>query len=213
LRITVLGGTGYAGSHIVTEAAVRGHEVTSVSRTLPEPQQDGVEYVVGDARIAADRKAALEKSDVIIAALAPRGDMVDAMRDSISALASEAATAGVRVGVVGGAGTLLTHPGGPRVVDTPTFPAHVKPESLIQGGILDDLRGTPDTVDWFYISPAGAFGAFNPGERLGRYRTGDDVLLVDENGASNISGHDFGKAVIDEVETPTHHRRRFTVAY
>jgi uncharacterized protein YbjT (DUF2867 family) len=32
-RITVLGGSGYAGGAIVAEAAKRGHEVTSVSRT------------------------------------------------------------------------------------------------------------------------------------------------------------------------------------
>ncbi|HBX80751.1 MAG TPA: NAD-dependent epimerase, partial [Propionibacteriaceae bacterium] len=32
-RITVLGGTGYAGSNIVKAAAARGHQVTSFSRT------------------------------------------------------------------------------------------------------------------------------------------------------------------------------------
>ena len=32
-RITILGGTGYAGAAIVAEAANRGHEVTSVSRS------------------------------------------------------------------------------------------------------------------------------------------------------------------------------------
>jgi hypothetical protein len=32
-RITVLGGTGYAGSAVVREAVRRGHEVVAVSRT------------------------------------------------------------------------------------------------------------------------------------------------------------------------------------
>ena len=31
-RITVIGGTGYAGSNVVSEAGARGHQVTSYSR-------------------------------------------------------------------------------------------------------------------------------------------------------------------------------------
>ncbi|MGC8107635.1 NAD-dependent epimerase/dehydratase family protein, partial [Salmonella enterica] len=34
-RIAVIGGTGYAGSHIVTEAVRRGHTVVSVARSVP----------------------------------------------------------------------------------------------------------------------------------------------------------------------------------
>ena len=34
-RIAVLGGTGYAGSHIVAEAVRRGHTVLSVARNVP----------------------------------------------------------------------------------------------------------------------------------------------------------------------------------
>jgi uncharacterized protein YbjT (DUF2867 family) len=46
-RISVLGGTGYAGSAVVAEAAQRGHTVTSISRNAPEQRIDGVEYVEG----------------------------------------------------------------------------------------------------------------------------------------------------------------------
>ena len=53
-RITVLGGTGYAGSAVVREAAARGHEVTAFSRTLPAEQVVGVTYVQGDAVDEAD---------------------------------------------------------------------------------------------------------------------------------------------------------------
>ena len=48
-RITVIGGTGYAGSAIVTEAAARGHQVTVFSRSLPAERVPGVNYVQGDA--------------------------------------------------------------------------------------------------------------------------------------------------------------------
>ena len=41
----------------------------------------------------------------------------------------------------------------------------------------------------------------------------DDVLLVDDQGDSNLSGADLGTAVVDEIENPVHRRRRFHVAY
>ena len=34
-RIAVIGGTGYAGSHIVAEAARRGHTAVSIARSVP----------------------------------------------------------------------------------------------------------------------------------------------------------------------------------
>lgn len=48
-RITVIGGTGYAGSNIVREAHARGHDITSFSRSEPETRLDGVTYRRGSA--------------------------------------------------------------------------------------------------------------------------------------------------------------------
>jgi uncharacterized protein YbjT (DUF2867 family) len=47
--ITVVGGTGYAGSAIVREAAKRGHDVVSFSRNVPaeEARVEGVRYETG----------------------------------------------------------------------------------------------------------------------------------------------------------------------
>ena len=42
---------------------------------------------------------------------------------------------------------------------------------------------------------------------------GKDDLLVDEKGDSFISVEDYAVAMIDELETPKHHKERFTVAY
>lgn len=50
-----------------------------------------------------------------------------------------------------------------------------------------------------------------PGRRTGKFRIGDDDLLIGENGASRISVEDFAFAMIDEIERPAHPRRRFTV--
>ena len=43
-RIAVIGGTGYAGSHIVAEAVSRGHTVVSVARKVPAERIEGVTY-------------------------------------------------------------------------------------------------------------------------------------------------------------------------
>ena len=93
------------------------------------------------------------------------------------------------------------------------MPALFKSFSVVLTAILDGLRQAPEGIDWFYVSPAESFGSYNPGQRRGEYRTGGDVLVVDDQGVSDISGADFGLAIVDEIETPVHRRERFTVAY
>lgn len=212
-QVTVIGGSGYAGSHIVEAAALQGLDVTSMSRGESAQQVPGVNYVQGSITEAADRARALAGADVVVVAVSPRGDMVGRVRPAIAELATEAAAAGVRLGVVGGAGSLLQSEGGDLVMNGPDFADAVKPEASEMGGVLDDLRATPETLDWFLISPAATFGAWAAGEHRGEYRVGGDVLLTDAEGKSEISGADFGVAVADEIAKPQHRRARFTVAY
>jgi putative NADH-flavin reductase len=212
-RISVFGGTGYAGSAIVAEAAQRGHTVTSISRKAPEQRIDGVEYVEGSLLDADTRAKVLANSDVVVVTVAPRGNMAGRVHPGITALAAGAERAGVRIGVVGGAGSLQVAEGGPRLFDTPDFPSEYRPESLEMAAALDDLTAAPESLDWFYLCPPAGFGGFAPGERRGTYRVGGDVLLTDDEGNSFIGGADFGTAVVDEIEQPAHRRTRFTVAY
>lgn len=213
-RITVVGGTGYAGGHVVAMAASRGHEVTSWSRSLPEQKVEGVTYATGDVRDDHVLAQVVRGADVLVTALSPRGDLAGegvqrALQQRIAAAAKEA---GVRLGVVGGAGSLLVAEGGPKVHETDGFPEEFRPEAQEMGGVLEDLRAGDPELDWFFVSPAGTFGAYAPGEYTGSYRVGGDVLLTDENGESFISGPDFALAMVEEIENPTHRRQRFTVA-
>lgn len=212
-QITILGGTGYAGSHIAREAVSRGLSVRAFSRSVPETPIEGVDYVTGDVQDADTLTAAVTGTDVVVVALSPRGGQEGKVAPLIARLAAEAETANVRVGVVGGAGSLLVAPGGPRVVDTPDFPEAVKPEAFEMGEALEQLRTTPESLDWFYVSPAGGFGAWAEGEKTGTFRVGGDILLADAEGKSEISGADFAQAIVDEIVTPAHSRTRFTVAY
>jgi putative NADH-flavin reductase len=55
-------------------------------------------------------------------------------------------------------------------------------------------------------------GGLRPSE-IPEFRLGGDQLLADDNGKSRISMEDFAIAMVDELERPTHSRRRFTVGY
>lgn len=213
-HITVLGGTGYAGAAIVEEAAGRGHQVVSVSRNRPEALSDGVDHSAGDATDQQFLQNLVSATEHVILALSPRGTMEGKVREVAELLIPIAAAAGVRVGVIGGAGSLRVSPEGPRVVDTEDFPQEFRAEALELADVWDQLRATERDLDWYYISPAAEFGAHNPGQRTGAYRTDDSgVLLTDAVGDSHLSAEDLGVAVLDEIETPARHNIRFAVAY
>lgn len=214
-RITVLGGTGYAGSAIVTEAAKRGHDVTAVSRTAPTSSVDGVEYVTGSVTDTAVLESAIAGRDVVISALSPRGDMAGKVEKILEDLSDRLSGTGTRLGHVGGASSLLVEAGGPRLWDISKehVPVELRPEIETGLTILEDFKATDDAVDWFYVSPPENFGSWIDAPVTGAYRLGGDVLLRNEAGESTISAADLALAVLDEIETPAHRRARFTAAH
>lgn len=214
-RITILGGTGYAGAAIAAEAARRGHEVTAVSRTVPEAPVEGVEYVTGSVLDGAVLDSVLEWRDVVISALSPRGDMAGKVEGVLQELVGRLAGTPTRLAHIGGASSLLVEAGGPRLWDVTKehVPDEVRPEIETGLAILDDFRAAPESLDWFYVSPPENFGSWVPAPIKGEYRLGGDVLVRDEAGESTISAADLALAVVDEIEKPAHHRKRFTAAH
>jgi len=211
-RIVVLGGTGYAGRHIVAEAVNRGHEVVAVSRSVASDPVSGASYVQGSALDLAGLGEVFDGADAVVSALSPRGDMADRALDALRNVATRLQGTSTRLGVVGGAGGSLVAPGGPRLFDL-DFPEEYKHEAQVGIDSLDLLEATDAGLDWFFIHPAEVFGPWAEGERTGHYRDGGDVLVRDAEGKSFISGADFAVAVIDEIEQGNHHRERFTVGY
>lgn len=125
----------------------------------------------------------------------------------IRSIIAAAKAAGVpRLLVVGGAGSLNVAPG-KQLIDTPEFPENWKGTAEGARQALALLREESE-LNWTMLSPS---ALIEPGRRTGKFRIGDDDLLIGENGASRISVEDFAFAMIDEIERPAHPRRRFTV--
>ncbi|MBT2264017.1 NAD(P)-dependent oxidoreductase [Rhodococcus erythropolis] len=210
-KIAVFGGNGFAGSAIANEAASRGHEVTVVARSAQSGT--GTNVVQGSVHDNTIVEQITADNDVVVVAIPAREIDGKRLLDAVTPLADAAARNGARIAVVGGAGSLLVAEGGPRVVDTPDFPDAYKGEALAHADVLDALRATDSNVDWFYVSPAAAFGAHAGVAPKGSFQVGGDILLTDAEGNSAIAGEDYAHAFVDEIETPAHRRQRFTVAH
>lgn len=213
-RITIIGGSGYAGAAIVEEAAARGHKVTAVSRSLPQEQVPNVAYVQGDASDEPGLAALIADTDIVVGALSPRGTLADSYREVYGTIARLADTAKVPLFIVGGYSSLRPAPGAPRfVTDLSHAPAELHAElTTVAALVADDLPATPATLDWVFVSPAGKFGSYVPGEKLGRYRIGGDVALNPEGGGE-ISGADYALGFVDVIDQGNHHRAHINLAY
>lgn len=209
--IVVFGGTGYTGANIVREAASRGHDVVSVSRSKPDEPVAGVRYETGDvSEVAA---GVIAGADAVVATLSPRAETAGRLVEVYGELARLSAEAGARYLQVGGFSSLRPAPEAPRFVEG-EIPQEYRAEAL-EGEATRVLlvENAPDDLDWVFVSPAGSYGAWVAGERTGTFRVGGEVALFDAEGGSNISGADFAMAIVGEIDTPKHHRELISVAY
>ena len=213
-RIVIIGGTGYAGSAIIAEAAARSHKVTALSRSVPTDRVEGVDYVRGDATDEATLATVISGADVVVAALAPRGPLAGPFRDVNRTIARLADIEHARLFVVGGFSSLRPAAGAPRFVeDLSDVPEEVHDEVLAGAAlIVEDLPATPETLNWVFVSPARMFGSFAPGERRGEYRLGDDVAVAPDGGGA-ISAPDYALGLVDLIERDGQHRAHVNLAH
>lgn len=206
MKVALIGITGRVGTRVAEELRQRGHTVTGIARNPERVEaQSGLSVVKGDASDPASLAPLLAGHDTVISA--GRFVSMDAAK-----LVDAVKRAGVpRLLVVGGAGSLEIAPG-KALIDTPDFPEAYKPEAAAGRAFLQVLRAEPkdSPLNWTFLSPS---ALFEPGERSGKFRLGDDALLVDGNGKSWISMEDFAIALVDELEKNAHPRARFTVGY
>lgn len=203
MKIAIVGATGNVGQRLTAEALSRGHEVTALARKTGDlPEQNNLHVVAAD--ILSDQAAsALNGQDAVIYSLKFSNFDYD------KALETFRKSDAPRLLIVGGAASLLAEPGGPALIDTPGFPEEIKIEAEPARKVKNNLVAS-GTDDWTYLSPSIMIG---PGERTGKFRLGDDVVLKDAEGNSHISYEDYAVAMIDEAENPKHQGKRFTVGY
>jgi uncharacterized protein len=217
MKIVLYGATGRAGSRILAEVLQRGHEVVAVVRH-PErlTAQSGLSVQAGDLSGVETIAKSIDGAQAVVSAYGPPPDkpedLVEVTKREISAVQQVSQQASSpehapRLVVVGGAGSLEVAPGVP-VVNTPDFPAAWKAIALAHQRTLELLRAS--SIDWTYLSPS-AF--FEPGQRTGTFRLGQDALLTAVDGKSWISMEDYAIALVDELERPQHRRQRFTIGY
>lgn len=217
-NVALIGASGFAGSAILDELLSRGHQVTALVRNPENVNVSNANLTVVrcDATDPAALAKVVEGKDAVISAYNPGWANPNMYEDTLRnypLILEGVKRSGVnRLLIVGGAGTLFVKPG-LRLVDTGTLPEAWIPGVKSLGEFYLNTLMQETTIDWVFLSPAANLGDLKKGVRTGKYRTGKDDLLVDEQGNSFISVEDYAVAMVDELETPVHHKERFTVAY
>jgi putative NADH-flavin reductase len=93
------------------------------------------------------------------------------------------------------------------VHDAPDYPGEYRPVSLGHAAQLEVLRTAGPGLDWVLLVPPPTFLDPDAG-RTGHYRTGGAAVLS----MGTLSYADLAVALVDEIETPRHHRAVVAVA-
>jgi putative NADH-flavin reductase len=206
-KIVVFGAGGKAGRAAVEEARRRGHQVTAIVRD-PAKHADlatnAVRIVAGDVTDLNSVVQVAEGHDAAISCVYDAGAQPDVFFAGAARVLLDGLTrAGVGRLVVVGLASVLETASGALLMDTPGYPQEYRFFYLGHAAGTDVLRAATTTLDWLVISPAGDFD--HGGARTGQYRT------APAEASSRISYADFAIALLDEIDTPKHHRTHFGV--
>jgi putative NADH-flavin reductase len=125
MNIALIGATGFVGSALLEELLSRGHEVRALLRDPAKlPARPGLQARAVDVLADGDLAAELQGVDAVVSAFNAgwaNPQLHDDFLRGSDAIAAAARKAGVRLIVVGGAGSLFIAPG-QQLVDSPAFP-------------------------------------------------------------------------------------------
>lgn len=204
MNLAVIGATGYVGDAVVRELAARGHNITAFARNPAKVLAAANVRAVAADVTAADFAAQLAGFNAVVSAFNPGWTNPHIARDfraGYAAILAAAKAAQVPyLLAVGGAGSLYVAPG-VQLIDTPAFPQEIYDGANAARELLRDLQARDD-LNWSLISPPARLGAeagFSE-ERTGKYRLGQDDLLMDGDAPAGISVADLAVAIADDVE-------------
>ncbi|WP_277632590.1 NAD(P)-dependent oxidoreductase [Avrilella dinanensis] len=215
MKVAIIGATGFVGSKLVNEALNRGLEVTAIARKTENISAKNVNKVSVDVNNVNQLSEVLKNQDVVISAFNAgwtNPNLYDDFLSGAKSIQQAVKQAGVqRMIVVGGAGSLYANEN-QQLVDSPDFPAEIKPGATAARDYLNMLK-EETTLDWAFFSPAIEMHPGITEGRTGKYRLGKDYPVFDENNISKLSPEDVAVVLLDEVQEPKHHQERFTAAY
>ncbi|WP_218240533.1 NAD(P)-dependent oxidoreductase [Comamonas fluminis] len=219
MKVALIGSTGFVGASVLEELLQRGHEVVVLVRH-PEkfPVREHVQIIKADVQHADEVKRAVAGVDAVVSAYNAgwtNPNIYDDFMSGSRAIVQGVKAAGIkRYLVVGGAGSLYVN--GQQLVDSPEFPAAIKPGATAARDMYTELQKERD-LDWTVLSPAVGFHGGSAAQakgRTGHYRSGKDEPLMQAGGQpGDISVQDLAVALIDALEQSAHIQARFTVAY
>ena len=214
MKIVLIGATGMVGKDVLKEAASRGHDVTAIARNTGKiAEGERVTPLSLDIQRSEELGEAMRDADVVISAFNPGWDDPEIYQHHLEgsrSIARGAEKAGVRLIMVGGAGSLYA-PDGSQFVDGEAFPDEWRQGAKAARDILKELeKGDYSPLDWTFVSPA---FELSPGPKQGGFELGKDHPVADSEGRSRISSGDLAAAIVDEAEKPEHKAERFTLGY
>ena len=213
MKIALIGATGFVGKALLEELLNRDHSVRALQRDPAKlAARPGLEVRSLDVLAGDNLAAELEGVDAVVSAFNAgwaNPNLHDDFLRGSDAIAAAAREAGVRLIVVGGAGSLFIAPS-QQLVDSPAFPAEWKQGALAAREVLTRLRADTTALDWTFVSPAMHLA---PGARTAQFRLGGEEPVLDAKGESHISVEDLAVAIVNELEAPQHRRARFTAGY
>lgn len=214
-KVAVIGATGFVGTQVVKELSNRGYEVEAIVRDASKVQQnDNVKAKSVDVNNIDELAEALKGNDAVISAFNAGWTNPnlydDFLKGSINIETAVEKSGVNRFITVGGAGSLYID--GKQLVDSPDFPAEIKPGATAARDYLNKIKEN-NTLDWTFFSPAIEMHQGTAGIRTGKYRTALENPVFDKNGRSVLSVEDVAVVLADELEQGNHIRQRFTAAY
>jgi len=214
-KVAVIGATGFVGTQVVKELANRGYSVEAIARDISNvvPNENVTAKSV-DINNTAQLAENLKGNDAVINTFNPGWTNPNLYNDFLNGsqnIEKAVENSGVkRFITVGGAGSLFIE--GSQLVDGPDFPADIKPGALAARDYLNKIRENT-TLDWTFFSPAIEMHQGTAGIRVGKYRTGLENPVFNEEGRSILSVEDVAVVLVDELEQNNHIKERFTAGY
>ena len=206
MKVGIIGATGKVGALIAGEAYARGHKVTAIVRDKSKLETEN--YKVLEKSLYDLTVDDVKKFDAVINCFGtPFGQGVeeDHVKSIKSLIKLFEQIPDVRFLMVGGAGSLYKDSGMTRqVIEDIPEKFRAVPHYMSIG--LDKLRKSD--VNWTYFSPAPMFDP--KGARTGKYTLGGEFAIVNEDGEGYLSYADYAIAMIDELESGKHIKKRFT---